>query len=67
MTMDRIESLEERIAHLTRAVDDLSDVVAAQAAEINRLTRLTQLLAEREADREAAGDAPAANQKPPHW
>jgi SlyX protein len=65
--MDRIESLEERIAHLTRAVDDLSDVVARQATEIDRLTRLTHLLAEREADREAAGDAPAANQKPPHW
>jgi SlyX protein len=65
--MDRIEILEERIAHLTRAVEDLSDVVARQSAEIDRLTRLTQLLAEREADREAAGDAPAANQRPPHW
>jgi SlyX protein len=67
MAMDRIESLEERISHLIRAVEDLSDVVAAQAAEIDRLTRLTRLLAEREADREALGDAPAANQKPPHW
>ncbi len=65
--MDRIESLEERIAHLTRAVEDLSDVVAQQAGEIDRLTRLTRLLAEREADRDAAGDAPAANAKPPHW
>lgn len=65
--MDRIESLEERIAHLTRAVDDLSDVVAKQAVEIERLTRLTRLLAEREAEREAAGDAPAASVKPPHW
>jgi SlyX protein len=65
--MDRIEILEERIAHLTRAVEDLSDVVTRQSAEIDRLTRLTQLLAEREADREAAGDAPAANQRPPHW
>lgn len=65
--MDRIESLEERIAHLIRAVEDLSDVVAAQAVEIDRLGRLTQALAEREADREAGGDAPAANQPPPHW
>ncbi len=65
--MDRIEILEERIAHLTRAVEDLSDVVAQQAGEIDRLTRLTRLLAEREADRDAAGDAPAANAKPPHW
>ena len=65
--MDRIESLEERIAHLIRTVEDLSDVVAAQATEIDRLTRLTHLLAEREADRELAGDAPVANQRPPHW
>lgn len=65
--MDRIERLEERFAHLTRAVEDLSDVVARQAAEIDRLTRLTRLLAEREAEREAGFDAPPANQKPPHW
>jgi len=65
--MDRIEALEERIAHLIRTVEDLSDVVARQAGEIDRLTRLTRLLAEREAEREAAGDAPAANVKPPHW
>ena len=65
--MDRIESLEERIAHLTRMVEDLSDVVARQAAEIDRLTRLTGLLAEREAEREAVGDSPAANVRPPHW
>ncbi|CAN1496935.1 slyX Protein SlyX [Paracoccaceae bacterium] len=66
--MDRIEDLEERIAHLTRAVEDLSDVVARQAAEIDRLTRLVGLLAEREAEREVgAGDAPPANVRPPHW
>jgi SlyX protein len=65
--MDRIESLEERIAHLIRTVEDLSDVVARQAVEIDRLNRLTRLLAEREAEREAGGDAPAANVKPPHW
>ena len=66
--MDRIDQLEERIAHLMRAVEDLSDVVARQSKDIDRLLRLTQLLAEREAEREALGhDAPAANQRPPHW
>jgi SlyX protein len=60
--------LEERVAHLIRAVDDLSDVVARQAKEIDRLTRLVQILAEREAEREAmAGEGPAANVRPPHW
>lgn len=60
--------LEERVAHLIRAVDDLSDVVARQAKEIDRLTRIVQMLAEREAEREAmAGEGPAANVRPPHW
>lgn len=66
--MDRTEALEERVAHLMRAVDDLSEVVAGQAREIDRLVRLTRLLAEREAEREALGrEAPDANVKPPHW
>jgi SlyX protein len=65
---DGIEGLEERIAHLMRAVDDLSDVVTAQGREIDRLTKLVGLLVEREAEREAGlGDAPAADARPPHW
>ena len=62
------EKLEERVAHLIRAVDDLSDIVTAQGREIDRLSRLVQLLVEREAEREAmAVDGPAANVRPPHW
>lgn len=60
--------LEERVAHLIRAVDDLSDIVTAQGKEIDRLSRLVQLLVEREAEREAmAMEGPAANVRPPHW
>ena len=66
--MSDLTSLEERIAHLIRAVDDLSDIVAQQGREIDRLTRLTEMLALREAEREEAGlEAPAANVRPPHW
>jgi SlyX protein len=65
--MDRTQALEERVAHLMRAVEDLSDVVATQAKALDRMDRLTRMLAEREADREGQGDAPAANVKPPHW
>lgn len=64
--MDRTE-LEEKLAHLIRAVDDLSEVVARQAGEIDRLTRLTGMLAEREAARESGLEAPEANVRPPHW
>ena len=66
--MDRLDSLEERCAHLIRAVEDLSDVVARQGREIDVLTRRVYLLMEREAERETTGaEAPAADVKPPHW
>lgn len=60
--------LEERVAHLMRSVDELSDVVAKQAVEIERLNRRVGLLMEREAEREADGGAiPLADQRPPHY
>ncbi len=61
--------IEERLAHLERALDDLSDVAARQGAEIDRLTRRVALLMEREAGREwsEGGTVPLADQKPPHW
>ncbi|UWQ22269.1 SlyX family protein [Jannaschia sp. W003] len=65
-----IESrLEERIAHLIRAVEDLSDEVARQAGEIDALKRRTGLLLERaaEAEVEGQGTVPLADQRPPHW
>ncbi|MBM3614916.1 MAG: SlyX family protein [Alphaproteobacteria bacterium] len=66
--MERLDSLEERVAHLIRAVEDLSDVVAAQGRTIDTLTRRVQMLMEREAEREAAGLGSAeANVPPPHW
>ena len=66
--MDKFQTLEERIAHLTRAVEELSDVVTRQDAELRRLSRRVGLLMEPEADREAAeGTIPLADQRPPHW
>ncbi len=66
--MDRIERSEEQIAHLTRMVDDLSEIVTRQTREIERLSRRVGLLMEREAEREAEGGTlPLADQRPPHW
>ena len=59
--------LEEKVAHLIRAVEDLSDVVARQATEIAGLERRVRLLMERAAEEEALGGAPDANVRPPHW
>jgi len=66
---DRQEQEETRIAHLTRTVEDLSEVIAAQAARIDRLERQVRMLMEREAEREYAqgGSLPMADRPPPHW
>ncbi len=67
--MERIEKAEELIAHLARVVDDLSDVVARQEAQLARIERRLGMLIEREAEREAeaGGGVPLADQRPPHW
>lgn len=66
---DRLERAEEELAHLRRAVDDLSEVVTRQGRDIERLARRVALLLERAAEAEAAatGTIPLADQKPPHW
>ncbi|WP_121633373.1 SlyX family protein [Tropicibacter alexandrii] len=61
--------IEERLAHLERTVDDLSDVVAQQAKEIDRLTHRVAMLLEREAAREAEGSGGVilGDERPPHY
>ncbi len=62
-------NLEEQLAHLSRTVDDLSDIVARQEGEISKLTYRVQMLMEREAGRKAdgGGSAAMADQRPPHY
>lgn len=64
-----MQDLEERIAHLTRQMEDLSDVVARQAGEIATLERRVLRLMEQAADAEAerGGSAALGDQRPPHW
>lgn len=61
--------LEERIAHLERMVDDLSDVVARQGRALDEAQRRIAKLMERAAEAEEAGGGGVylADQKPPHW
>lgn len=67
--MDPITRIEETLAHQSAQIDDLSDVVRRQQAEIDRLTRRVALLLERAAESEAAtgGSVILADQKPPHY
>lgn len=61
--------LEEKIAHLSRTVDELSDVVARQDQEISVMKRRLQMLLEREADRESQGGGGVVigDERPPHY
>jgi SlyX protein len=67
--MTDITHLEEQIAHLTRTVDDLSDIVTRQENELAVATRRLAMLMEREAGREmdSGGSVPLADQRPPHY
>lgn len=64
-----MEKLEEQIAHLTRAVDDLSDIVTAQQNDIDALNRRMQMLMQREAQRESDTGAAVftGDERPPHY
>ena len=64
-----MEKLEEQIAHLTRIVDDLSEVVARQEAEIVTLNRRVHMLMQREGERDSAGGGAVVmgDERPPHY
>lgn len=67
--MASLIDLEEKIAHLTRTVDDLSDIVARQEKALELAERRIEMLMQREAGREMddGGSIPLADQRPPHW
>lgn len=65
---DRQTEGEERIAHLERMVEDLSDTVARQARTLEVLERRLAALLQREAERaQDEGGAVFTDQRPPHW
>ncbi len=66
MTETRLNDLEIRLAHQERVIADLNDVVTTQWKKIETLERRLQRLDE-EVQALDSGDAPAANQKPPHY
>jgi SlyX protein len=66
--MTSLTAIEEKLAHLERAVNELSDVVARQQKELDRATdrhqRLMDKLAAMESD---FGPSATAEEKPPHY
>ena len=64
-----MQEMEEKIAHLTRLTEDLSDIVARQDAELSKLTVQVDRLVLREAAREqdASGGIVLGDERPPHY
>ena len=58
---DKLEVLETHLAHVDRALEELSDVVNKQQVQIDQLTRLVKLIANRE-EQDVASE-----RLPPHW
>ena len=66
---ERNRRMEEQVAHLSRTVDELSDVIAQQDQDMRALMRRVELLLRREADRQAEqpGAAIFGDERPPHY
>ena len=65
---DRLDAIEEKLAHLERAVAELSDVVARQQRELDRALDRNQRLMEKIAALESDfGPSATAHEKPPHY
>jgi SlyX protein len=65
---DRLDAIEEKLAHLEHAVNELSDVVARQQKELDRAQERNQRLLDKIAAMESDGGASAtAVEKPPHY
>lgn len=66
----RIEDAEVQITHLHRTVEELSDQVARQSHELDRLKARFQMLVERLSKSDSGGEdseVPLLEQRPPHY
>ncbi len=65
---ERLDLIEEKLAHLERAVHELSDVVARQQKDLERALERNQRLMDKLAALESdSGASATAHEKPPHY
>jgi SlyX protein len=66
--IERLSAIEEKLAHLERAVNELSDVVMRQQKELDRATDRHQRLLDKLSAMESDwGPSATAEEKPPHY
>jgi SlyX protein len=62
----RIDELEMRVAHQDKTIAELNEVITGQWKKLEAMERQMRRLGE-ELEAMEQGEAPAANQKPPHY
>ena len=64
---DRLQKLEELVAHQSIEIETLSDTVSKQWMRIDELTQAMMRFRDRLTEVEEAGNAPHEITKPPHY
>ncbi len=65
---DRLDAIEEKLAHLERALAEISDVVVRQQKELDQALERNQRLGDKIAALESDfGPSATAYEKPPHY
>ena len=62
----RLTENEEKISYLLKDIEDLSDIVAKQSRELEKLNKKVSFLIQKENERDEISGI-VLGDKPPHW
>ena len=65
-TSSRLTESEAKISYLIKDIEDLSDIVAKQSRELEKLNKKVSFLIQKEAERNDISGV-VLGDKPPHW
>ena len=66
LTNSRLTENELKISYLVKDIEDLSDIVAEQSRELEKLNKQVSFLIEKETERDDISGV-VLGDKPPHW
>ncbi len=65
-TNSRLTENEAKISYLVKDIEDLSDIVAEQSRELEKLNKQVSFLIKKETERDDISSV-VLGDKPPHW
>ena len=65
-TSSRLTENEAKISYLIKDIEDLSDIVAKQSRELEKLNKKVSFLIQKETERDDISGV-VLGDKPPHW